>query len=160
MKSVEDRFWPKVDKRGEDECWPWLGGKDRDAYGTFFLRLDNNKYRGEGAHRVSYRLAYGDFDANLHVLHRCDNPPCVNPKHLFLGTNLDNIIDRNAKGRRRINWPRGDAHGGRKVCEADVREMRRAWSAGEKKQVELAAIYKITRRQVNDIIRNRSWRET
>ena len=75
-------------------CWLWTGYRNRGGYGEL-------KHRGKRvlAHRLSWRLAHGNLPASLHVLHRCDNPACVRPEHLFLGTNQDNVADRIAKGR-------------------------------------------------------------
>jgi hypothetical protein len=84
-----ERFWSKVDKT--ENCWEWTGALTPNGYG----RLAH-----EGAHRVAYRLTYGDFDQGLFVCHRCDNPKCVRPDHLFLGTQFDNMRDCSTKGRR------------------------------------------------------------
>jgi len=99
QKSAEDRFWAKVNKNGE--CWIWTGAKLPKGYGHF--------YSGEKtvlASRWSYEYAYGLIPEGLMVLHRCDNPPCVNPEHLFLGTMQDNIDDMIAKGRQRKYPPK------------------------------------------------------
>lgn len=94
-QPIAERFWPKVDKRGgDDACWPWLGGRFESGYGQFSQRPRNLR-----AHRVAYELTHGQIPDNLMVLHECDNPPCCNPKHLFLGTNDDNMADRQRKGR-------------------------------------------------------------
>lgn len=87
-----DRFWANVDK--SEDCWFWLGGRDRDGYGE--ACFDGKKIR---AHRLSWTLEFGDRPGNLGVLHKCDTPPCVRPSHLFLGNNADNVRDRIAKGR-------------------------------------------------------------
>lgn len=83
-------------------CWEWTGTKDKHGYGR--VRVDQRKAR---AHRVAWEAFKGEIPAGLHVLHRCDNPGCVNPEHLFLGTHGDNMRDREAKGRGN----RWNAHG-------------------------------------------------
>lgn len=101
--SVENRFWSKVDRNGPvpshrpelGPCWVWTASRYSKGYGQIWTGT-----RREGTHRVSYRLAYGDFSDDWCVLHRCDNPPCVRPSHLFLGTLIDNNADMAAKGRR------------------------------------------------------------
>lgn len=96
------RFWGKVDKSaGNYECWLWTGRHDPKGYGYF----DFSARSPRPAHRVAYLLAYGDFPQNLAVCHHCDNPSCVNPKHLFLGTLAENNRDMREKGRGK-NPPR------------------------------------------------------
>lgn len=83
------RFWAGVEKKGADECWPWLKAKVTDGYGTIALQ------RGVSfaTHRLAYRLAFGSIPEGMQVLHTCDNRACCNHAHLFLGTNRDNIED-------------------------------------------------------------------
>lgn len=92
-KTIGERFLEKVDRRGEDDCWLWLAGTSAGGYGLFF-----NKGRIM-AHRFSYQLHRGTIPQGLRVCHSCDNPPCVNPKHLWLGTPKDNTQDMMNKGR-------------------------------------------------------------
>lgn len=88
------RFWAKVARAGPDECWLWTAGKSDSGYGVFGVGKATDK-----ASRISWRLERGPIPEGMHVLHRCDNPPCVNPAHLFLGTNDDNVRDMLEKGR-------------------------------------------------------------
>lgn len=91
--TPKERFLRKVKKLSDSECWIWLGGKTHDNYGKFWLN------RTMKAHKVSYLLFAGEISDGLCVLHSCDNPVCVNPNHLWLGTQLDNLKDRDKKGR-------------------------------------------------------------
>jgi hypothetical protein len=93
---VEDRFWSKVRRGGTDECWEWTAGTNDDGYGV--IKVDG---RDTGAHRIAWVLIArrGPVPDGMVVMHSCDNPPCVNPAHLSLGTVADNNADRHAKGR-------------------------------------------------------------
>ena len=95
--TLEQRFWSYVDKRLPDECWEWNGGRAPTGYGTFGVASG----KARRAHRVAWELIHGAAPGELCVLHRCDNPPCVNPAHLFLGTQLDNARDKMRKKRYR-----------------------------------------------------------
>lgn len=96
-RPLEERFWEKVARRAEDECWQWTGARNRDGYG--YLWNDGQMPR---ANRLVWELTNGPIPAGMEVCHSCDNPPCVNPAHLWLGTTGDNARDRETK--RRGRW--------------------------------------------------------
>ncbi len=99
-RELETRFWAKVACGEPDECWPWTGSTcPARGYGHIGLTLVSGKRCVKGAHRVAWILEFGHIPVGLDVLHRCDNPPCINPRHLFLGTHGDNMRDAVAKGR-------------------------------------------------------------
>lgn len=118
------RFWRKVDKRAAGECWPWLGGLQGKGYGQFY----REKHRPVGAHRYSWELANGrPVPPGMQVMHSCDNPPCVNPAHLSVGTCADNRRDCSDKGRNPGN-PHGTRHPGK--WSPDVIKAMRAQGMG------------------------------
>ncbi len=97
-KTIEQRFWEKVDRRGDDECWEWTGatgGPHSDGYGMFYPSHSAKVL----AHRQAYTLTSGDIPSNMVVCHTCDNELCCNPHHLFVGTQQDNMLDMRRKGR-------------------------------------------------------------
>lgn len=102
--SVSERFWAKVSLGLPDDCWEWCASTNRRGYGRFMLAG-----KSRGAHRVAYFLSHGDLSKKF-VLHRCDNPPCCNPAHLFLGTAQDNMDDMMKKGRHRPVALGGEDH--------------------------------------------------
>ena len=138
---VSERFWTKVVK--SDDCWLWTAGHTPDGYGMVKVYG-----RHHGAHRVSWTLTNGPIPDGLAVLHRCDNPPCCRPDHLFLGTLGDNNRDRASKGR--------SGHGGgrrRKVPQADRDAIRSIYAAGGVTKKELGLRYGVTAMGVTYIIR-------
>lgn len=155
--TLRQRYWAKVDKRGSDECWPWTGGISNSAgYGCIYLGFDADRRVMMGlAHRVGWELAYGSSPGELLVRHRCDNPPCQNPNHWELGTHLDNMRDRDERGRNVIVY--GSHHGKSKLTEQKVREIRRRYAAGEN-QCSIARSFGVTNQNIGCIVRRETWR--
>lgn len=144
--AVEARFWRMVSRGGPDDCWPWTGCKSTNGYGKFGLN-GVSVY----AHRVSAQLAGMSIEGLL-VCHQCDNPPCVNPHHLFPGTHKDNGEDMSSKGRS-LRGERGTAA---KITAADVMEIRRRNAEGEL-QRGIAADFGIHEGYVSTIVAGATW---
>lgn len=124
-RPVADRFWPKVERRGVAECWPWLASVRRkdEGYGAFWL-----SGRHQPAPRVAYELTHGPIAPGLVACHRCDNPRCCNPAHIFIAAPKDNDADRVAKGRQ----ARGSRNAASKLTERQVWAIRRLRRFGVK----------------------------
>lgn len=153
--TTEKRFWAKVDKTGgADSCWPWMAGTTNGGYGLF--RAGRVRIR---AHRYSYELVNGPIAANLCACHRCDNPPCVNPAHLFIGTPADNVADCIAKGRFSIatGFRGGVPPPNSKLRGADVLLIRSRFAKGNVAVRELAEETGISKSQIYDIINRKCW---
>jgi hypothetical protein len=157
------RFWKHVDKTSE--CWMWTGTHTTDGYGL--VRVQSPKRTNLVAHRVAWELTYGPIPASRHVLHRCDNPPCVRPDHLFLGDNAANVADRVSKGRSR--GARGERNHKAKLTIEQVREIRVAYipaPIGHPRKGDpprsisiLAERYGVTRSTIYHIVRGWNWTE-
>lgn len=145
-RPAEERFWPKVDKSGD--CWVWTGHRTLGDYGLFWI---NEK--DERAHRVSWQFHNGSVPDEMHVLHHCDNPPCVNPDHLWLGTDADNVRDKVKKKRHCY----GSHHGGSKVDESDVLIIRELRSIGTSVKA-LSWLFDIAEVTIYQISQGISWR--
>ena len=147
----EIRYWKYVDKRGPDECWPWVGGCFDGRYGAFAIDSTHTI----GAHLFAYMLGY-DLSAiprGQYVCHTCDWGICQNPAHLFLGSTQENSWDRHAKERD----ARGEGHGMAKLTATSVIEMRVARTNGAT-LIELAEQYGVTKTTVSQIVNRKTWR--
>lgn len=118
--TLAERFWPKVDKSGD--CWSWLGARNRKGYGTIGLGGKHGKCTP--APRAAWLLTRGPIPDGLLVCHRCDNPTCVRPEHLFLGTALENTHDMISKGRARHRPLRGESNRRALLTDEKVRYIR------------------------------------
>ena len=154
------RFWSKVDRSGGPEtCWPWRASGNGRGYGHFSIGRTPGTMAY--AHRVAWVLSYGPIPEGLEVCHNCpggDNPRCVNPAHLWLGTHLENVRDMCRKGRRRPPAvPLGEAHHAAKLTEQAVREIHFRAAAGES-QRSLARRFALSRPTIHGVIVGTAWR--
>jgi hypothetical protein len=146
MQSTTERFKSKV--KIVNGCWLWQDALYPDGYGVF--HIDGKNYR---AHRISFEFFVSKIPEGMCVCHRCDTPACVNPKHLFLGTNLENRLDCVAKGRQ----ARGQQHGLSKLDEKQVKEIRCLREHG-KTLAEIASQLNISSAMVSLIVNRKNWR--
>lgn len=156
LALITKRFWAKVDKRGD--CWLWTASKRRLGYGQFRMR-----FRLYLAHQASYILTYGVIPDGLMVCHRCDNPPCVNPDHLFLGTQSDNMQDMVAKKRGWTQQP-GNVKQGlessvAKFTADQVLAIRAAAANKTMTQVEMMKVYNAGEATIYRVIHKKTYRD-
>lgn len=152
--TAEERFWAKVAKRGEDECWPWLACKSYSGENMGHGRFLFNG-RSQCAHRVVWQLTKGAIPVGLFVCHRCDVPECVNPKHLFLDTNAGNTADMVRKGRNRAVF--GSRNGFATLTEQQALEVKRCL-AEKVPTKEISARFGIAVNTIYAIKHGRTWR--
>lgn len=170
-------FWLKVERKGESDCWPWLGACTLQGGYGLFDRRRNGERLAVRAHRFSYALLVGPAPPLLR--HTCDNPPCVNPKHLLPGTPKDNSQDMVLRGRHwthqrpedvprgNDHWtakkgvasvPRGQEHPNAKLTSIDVKKIRNAYSKGKTTQRTLAVMFRVSQGTIWQIVNGRYWR--
>lgn len=151
--ATRRRFWSKVDRRSDDECWEWQAHVQVNGYGSF-----SHKSHSMYAHRVSWMIAYGDIPEGMCVLHRCDNRCCVNPHHLFLGTYGDNNADMHEKGR--ANHPAAERHPRTHLTWDDVRTIRHRYLTDDNLlQADLAQEYGVANCTIKSIVCNQTWKD-
>lgn len=142
-----ERFEAKYAERGNG-CWEWTAACFHNGYGKF---RDGTKIRS--AHRVAYEIYCGSIGSST-VCHRCDNPLCVNPNHLFLGTQKDNVSDMISKGRQAV----GERFSSHKLTPSGVREIRERYNAGGVTQQALAEEFGVDQKLISRVVRRLSWK--
>jgi hypothetical protein len=154
--SFENRFWERVDKNGPvvraelGQCWIWTGGKNAAGYGLVVC-----EHRAHLAHRMSFELTTGEKLEDLCALHKCDNPPCVRPDHLFKGSRNDNTQDMLNKGRHRVKrWT--ETHPNAKLTSGQIAEIQKLYAAGIT-QIELADRFCTSQSNISRIVRKEAW---
>jgi hypothetical protein len=144
MNTPSD-FWKRVDKSGD--CWLWQGWMNPDGYGEFRMN-----YHTHLAHRLSYEWANGEIPDGMCVCHSCDVPACVNPDHLFLGTQADNVRDRHEKG----HTAHGEGAAASKLTVSEVRTIRELFDSGRSKR-SLAVQFGVSRKNIRCIVNRDTW---
>lgn len=145
-----DRFWSKIIKSADvDDCWNWQASTTEKGYGRIWW---NGKTRR--AHRIAYELTYGNIADDIEVLHTCDNPSCCNPRHLFIGSQADNMRDREQKNR--ANHAANERHGRHKLTDEQVARLRRIYANRRVKYSTLAKLFRISIKQVWNILNMRN----
>jgi len=150
MNYLPTRTWNKIDRKGVDECWEWLGYK-RNGYGRV-----NIKMKWYSAHRLAWEVSNGDIPKGILVLHSCDNRGCCNPKHLFLGTHHDNSMDMTMKGRN--GDVRGEKNGRAKLTSDQVSQIRQLYFGNDFNKSELARNFGVTPTNIRFIVQRYTWR--
>jgi hypothetical protein len=159
--TLEERFWSKVNKNGPipehcpeiGQCWVWTCSKHTFGYGQFWMGPDAGL---KGAHIASWILAHRALPKGAWVLHRCDNPSCVRPSHLFLGTQVDNMQDMHQKGRGHTGAPGSLNHHARLV-EDQVVEIRERFAAGESLDA-LSEEFGVLPKMISRIVTGAAWK--
>lgn len=150
--STPEKFWANVDVRGPEECWAFLK-KSRNEYGHGLVGYHKKLWK---AHRLAWTLWHKqDIPEGGQVLHRCDNAPCCNPSHLYIGTPADNVRDMVERGR--CSKLKGEQTSNAKLKEHDVRRIRELWASGEHSQAAIGRMYGVTPPCIRDIIIGRQW---
>lgn len=153
-RPFDECFWNNVDRSGgSDSCWLWTRKPSRDGYGVFWYQGNRSR-----SHRVAWELAHGPIPHGMDVLHNCpggDNPLCVNPAHLWLGTRSENNHDRASKGRSADT--KGERHNGAKLTSAEVLAIRAHYADGSAVS-ELATRYGIDKSTVYYIVQRKLWK--
>jgi predicted XRE-type DNA-binding protein len=147
-RPLKQRFWEKVVI--SEGCWEWTGCRTKEGYGVIG---ENGKTKL--AHRVAWELENGEIPEGLFVCHHCDNPACVNPDHLFLGTHSDNMVDMVKKGRGVDN--RGEINGRSKLNENQILKIRRLYATNLFSQQELGNKFGVNQAQISNIVNKKSW---
>lgn len=148
-RNTPEDVWKYIDKKSDLECWNWTLGIDDWGYGIF--HINNKAYK---SHRFVYELTWGEIPKDMKVCHLCDNTRCCNPKHLFVGTDADNMKDRNSKGRQ-VKGEKVHTH---KLKSSQVKEIRKLFISGKYIQADLVKKYNMSSSTISRIITGKIWR--
>ena len=158
MISLRLKYNKRVDRRSVEECWPWQGAISvAGGYGRIRLGGTRQHPKMAYAHRLALLFANGDLEDQRMACHRCDNPRCVNPNHLYFGTQAENVQDMDARGRRVNKQPKGSQHGLSRLTENEVRQIRLLTASGATAKA-LSEKFKISLVQTYHIRSGRVWK--
>lgn len=159
-KSIEERYWAMVDKRGDNECWGWKGSLKCNPMGYGVLGRGGRGNGHVGAHVVSWEIANErKVPDGMFVCHACDNPPCTNPKHLFVGTCKDNMQDALLKGRLKDTaFKRGEQNKMAKLTAEIVKKIRAEFATAKTSYKELSQKYAVPYNTIKGLINGPNWR--
>ena len=143
------RFWSKVDKTTPRGCWEWRGAVDACSYGRFSYYGINTC-----AHRVAWELTNGMIANGKHIRHSCDNPSCVNPHHLQIGTHQDNMDDKVQRNRQARGRKSNQSH----LAEEDIKSMRKEWESQQLNHQELKQKYNVSSCTVSNVVNYKTWK--
>ena len=152
--EYEAIFWARVEINLLNGCWEWQGPRTTFGHGTFARLIDGER----NTHRISYRLCVGAIPPNKWVLHKCDNPPCVNPNHLYLGTRLDNARDRTVRGRGGSEKIHGELNYNARLTDEKVRTIRATYTGKHGEVRALAREHGVSDVAIFNVLRRRTWR--
>ena len=150
LYKPEERFWHYVNKNAKGGCWEWTGGCTRQGYGRYTI---HHNLRTVGAHKYSWELHKGEVPDKLLVLHKCNNRKCVNPRHLYVGTQKQNMKDRSEHG----NLVIGENHWKSKLTWEDVDKIREMYASGKFSQSVLGKMFNTPQTNISNIVLWRNW---
>lgn len=151
--TPRQRFWEKVNKVDDNECWEWTAYTNACGYGAMELSR-----KSVLAHRVSWVIHRGPIPDKMCILHSCDNPACVNPSHLFMGTRSDNMLDMWEKGRQGDRNVSGSSNPSAKLREGDIVNIREMYRSGKHTIESIARLFPVSPSQIYNIVIYKQWR--
>ena len=155
--TTEERFWSKVNKDGPNGCWLWTAGMSKRGYGRLTIGRSGVDRHIEYAHRFAWKLTNGPIPDSMCLCHVCDTPLCVNPAHLFVGTQADNMRDMDRKGRRGSAGALGTGNHQAKFTEDEVRQIRVLLTSGTP-QRQIASKFGVHQTSISRIATRSGWR--
>jgi hypothetical protein len=156
-RGYEYYFWARVDIQADDrQCWTWRNSKYRNGYGSLRIKNPDGTISAKLAHRVAWEITYGPIPEGMKICHKCDNPPCCNPAHLFLGTTQDNNRDMALKGR--VKGIHHQITHGSKLTRSIAEEIRKLHREEGLNGPQLSLLFQVSRHHIYSILNGRAWK--